>query len=174
LLEVCLLKKEFEFDENMEWIIKNGSLVNIKKLLIHNFAYPEEVLDKIYTALFPLNKRNTIIRIATESESVRWILNLINNEFSELLIKECQILNSDLTKRESSKKEIHAATDLASFTFCPASYAICQTYTIDIREQETIYIGNQEHEKQRLLNLSNKHIVIERQREIISPAGAAL
>lgn len=169
LLEACLLKKEFEFDKNMEWIIRNGSLVNIKKLLVHNFAYPEEVLEKIYTALFPLNKRNTIIRIANESESAKRIINMINNEFSELFIKECQILISDLTKRESSKKETHAATDLASFTFCPASYAICQTYTIDIREQETIYTGNQEHERQRLLNLSNKHIIIERQREIISP-----
>lgn len=169
LLEVCLSKNKFEFDEDIEWLLKSGSVDNIKKLLVHNFSYSEEVLEKIYTALFPFNKKNTIIRIATESESVRWVLNTINNKFSELLIKECQTVILDLIKKDSHKKETHAATDLANFTFCPASYAICQTYTIDIREQEIVYVGNQEHEKQRLFNLSNKHVIIERQREIISP-----
>lgn len=173
------IKKQFLFDvcqsnqllkyENIEWLLfrdmfdHNDSIDMVKKLAQSCLKYDELILEKIYSSLFPNNDKNFFLNKAISSSwSNDFRVNYIAErrkekkiEFSDLFSKEFEVQRSGLIKKISIRKETHAATDLANFAFCPASYIISQTYNIDFIEQDVLFIGTQEHKKQRLINLSD-------------------
>ncbi len=163
LFEVCMNNCLFEFNENVKWIFENANINNIKTILTTKFGYKKNIIEKIYLAYYPSNNNNFYIENVdtknwSENFKMRYIKeqeNHIKSEFSKLFINEFESIEKKAGKRKRIRKETHAATDLASFVFCPASYALNQTFDINIQEQENVFIGIQEHEKQRLLSLTD-------------------
>jgi len=163
LYEVCMFAPDFKYNETVKWVFENASLDKINKILTSKIGYNKETIEKIYTAFYP---DNNIKYYRQKSRNSDWSVDFqiryyeeretkIRNLFSKLFINELEEAGKSLTKRLITKKEAHAATDLANFVFCPASYAINQTFYIDFQENENVFIGTQEHEKQRLLGLSD-------------------
>lgn len=174
LFDVCLSTIEFKYTVNIKWLFENASLAKITDLLVKKADYHIEILEKIYKAFFPNNDVNYYLKKATTSEwSVGFKSNYIqekkdkiDSDFTKLLLTEIEATEKNLIKKKSIKKETHAATDLANFVFCPVSYALNQTFYIDIQEQENVFIGTQEHEKQRLLSLSDNKKIEDHKHEI--------
>jgi hypothetical protein len=163
LFEVCMSSIEIKFNENIKWLFQNTTIEKIKTILLEKIGYKSDIIAKIYLAHFPFNNIDFYEQKASISNwswgfTYDYIHEQTNNrdkEFSKLFLKELEAKIKILIKRKSTKKETHAATDLANFVFCPASYVINQSFYIDIQEQENVFIGTQEHEKQRLLSLSD-------------------
>jgi hypothetical protein len=74
----------------------------------------------------------------------------------ETLLKLKNLLYKDITLikniRKDIKKEIHSATDLAGFSFCPASYVTARKFEVDYSDNYEIFNGIEQHEKRRLLS----------------------
>ncbi|MEI7503371.1 MAG: hypothetical protein WCJ61_08795, partial [Paludibacter sp.] len=163
LFEVCMSSSKIEFNENIKWLFENAKIENIKLILKQKIGYQSDIIEKILLAHYPFNnidfyKQKASISNWSGSFKQNYVQEQTNNrerEFCKLFLTELEANVNILIKKNSIKKETHAATDLANFVFCPASYVINQSFYIDIQEQENIFIGIQEHEKQRLLSLSD-------------------
>jgi hypothetical protein len=163
LYEVCMFAPDFKYNETVKWVFENARPDKIIKILTNKLGYTLEIVGKIYAAFFP---EDNIKYYQEKTQNTEWSYDfridyIIQNEsskfdlFSKLFIKELEASEKSLIKRIIKKKEAHAATDLANFVFCPASYAVNKTFYIDIQENENIFIGTREHERQRLLSLSD-------------------
>ena len=164
LNEVCNFSIGEMCYQNILWLLENEGIDfnEIKHLIIKKLAYKNDNLEKIFSALFPENdllyyKKRTYNKGWSSRFKDEYILENYNKkltQFLNLFEIEFKFGSNLLTNKVNIKRETHAATDLANFAFCPASYIIGQTYKIDIPEQENIFIGKQEHQKQRLLNFT--------------------
>lgn len=157
--EVCCMKRVV--DANFDWLIEFADIDAIKQVISHFTGYKLEVLEAIHLALFPNNNKNFFIekaRTKNWTSDFEWSYNSdqqkrIKNLFIDLFKTQLRITPSDAPVKDILKKQTHSATDLASFTFCPVSYVLAQTYDLNFSEQENIYVGQKEHDKKRLLNI---------------------
>lgn len=160
VFETCMLKSELKLDRTVEWLFENANIDRIKKVLTYKAGYNTNIIEKIYSAYFPKNNIDYYIQ---EGGKKKWsttfiedIENGINKKFKKLFLNEIEKAENKLTTKKNTRKETHSATDLANFVFCPVSYFINQKYHIDIQEQENVFVGAEEHQKQRLLSLSDR------------------
>lgn len=170
-----LSSSAFNKNENLWWLLMNGSINIVKMILSKLLNYDLDIIDKIYIAIYPNNDINFFKKNAQNSEWSYYIKEhyiheqelIIKKKFTNLFIIEQSTLIKSIEKRENQIKTTHSATDLASFTFCPASYLINQLYhNNNFTEQESVFIGIKEHEKQRLISLLD-YDKVERFRRII-------
>jgi hypothetical protein len=162
LIEACLLDTSYKYNKIVKWLFENCSVDKIKFLLNLKFGYDASIVDKIYSAFFPMNNIKYFKEKAEVSDWSYYFKKTYvkeretetNKKFKNLFLNEIEKRENKLTQKRNTRKETHAATDLANFVFCPASYVINQKYNIDIQEQENVFIGNTEHEKLRLLRLN--------------------
>ncbi|MEY4894220.1 MAG: hypothetical protein RL751_1035, partial [Bacteroidota bacterium] len=163
-IELCLNPKHTHHKKAMTRLFTEGSLEAIKVLITKKLNYSTEILEKIYSAFYPSNDLAYYSKKAINSEwspdfkeqYIRERVSLINMQFKRLFKEEMEAEASQLVKKTWSKKSTHSATDLANFAFCPASYFLNQKYELNIEEQENVFIGNTEHNKQRLLRLADR------------------
>jgi CRISPR/Cas system-associated exonuclease Cas4 (RecB family)/cold shock CspA family protein len=145
----------------LSYLIDTNDIQIIKKIIGIKTGSTIDFIDKIYAALFPLNRLEYYREKAKENDwpdsfKEKYIF---ENELkaTKKLIDTFSLTNEtpyvSMSLKVVTKKETHAATDLANFAFCPASYALSQTYNLDFSEQENINIGEAEHQNQRFLNL---------------------
>lgn len=140
-----------KYDDNLKWLIENLQIDKLKNVINIALGYSNDIIYSIYKAFFPHQNTSFFKKWGVEMENER----LLN--FKKLFIQEFEVKSNNLIKIKNTVKKItHSATDLANFTFCPASYAINQTYEVDFSEQENVFIGTQEHQKQRLIGLHDK------------------
>lgn len=164
IFDVCMNKKETLFTECVKWLFQHGTFLMMKKVLISKYDYTSDSIDVIYKHLHPESDINYYCEIANSNDwSDSFKNEYLNNKtkrvyraFAKLFANEIDGLYKKPVLKKSFRKETHSATDLANFVFCPASYSINQTYHINIDEEENIFIGTQEHEKQHLKTLSKR------------------
>lgn len=56
-------------------------------------------------------------------------------------------LNTSINLKEITKKTCYSATDLANYTYCPASYIIPRKYDTPKIENEKVLVGEEFHKK---------------------------
>lgn len=171
----CVFMESFAFEVSMEknhphqkeaakWLFSEGSLETVKKFITKKLNYSREAIDIIYLTHYPSNDSLYYEKKALSSNWSHgfredYILartNQINVRFKNLFQEELEMSESIIPKKNTEKKNTYSATDLANFAFCPASYILNQTYDLNIEEQEKVFIGLSEHNKQRLLRLSDR------------------
>ncbi|MEN9997833.1 MAG: hypothetical protein RI922_823 [Bacteroidota bacterium] len=163
-LEICLSKEHFYHKEGITWLFAEGSLELLKKYISKKLNYRQETLDNIYLAFYPSNDslyyyKKTWNSKWSEDFKDQYIQErnqLINLRFRGLLKAELEMTELPLEIKKWKKKNTHTATDLANFAFCPASYFLNQKYDLNIEEQENVFFGINEHNKQRLLRLADR------------------
>ncbi len=166
LIEACMNKTKFKNNETVSWVLGCADIEVGKSLLISKLGYNEYNIEKIYAAFFPSNnidyyRQKAYISDWSEDFSIYYVSNHVSKihaEFKNIFLNELNISERKISKRNNEIKKTHSASDLANFVFCPVSYALNQTFYIDINEQENVFIGNNEHEKLRLLNLSDSEM----------------
>ena len=84
-----------------------------------------------------------------------WILKYSNSECIKEILKEIE-LKKDLGSiklKDKKLTEIHSATDLANFNFCPVNYTISKSFEIEFpTNEDEMLIGTNLHENLRLIN----------------------
>lgn len=156
-----------------KWFCEESSFEGFKKFVSFRLSYSVNILAQIYASFYPKNDIKYFEKKDCSSEFIRDRNNEMIQSFRKLFIDELTLLkNGAIQKKKVIKKETHAATDLASFAFCPASYAINQMYYIDISEEENVFVGTKEHEKQRLLGFNDRNAIVEKRNTIRTPIDA--
>lgn len=164
VLEVCMNKEHFYYEEGIKWLFAEGSLELFKVYIAKKLNYTKETVDKIYLAFYPSNDSLYYYKKAWNSnwspgfkdEYIQERNQQSNSRFRRLLREELEMIEIPLVEKKWKKKNTHTATDLANFAFCPASYFLNQKYDLNIEEQENVFIGINEHNKQRLLRLADR------------------
>ncbi len=89
---------------------------------------------------------------------------------TDYLIREVRDKKNSLLQRKVLNVDFISATDLANFTYCPASYAIAKTFVTDTNENAVV--GTSLHEQGRLLprSLESKDEDAERRRSSVRNA----
>jgi CRISPR/Cas system-associated exonuclease Cas4 (RecB family)/cold shock CspA family protein len=163
-LEMCLNTEHFYHNEAITWLFAEGSHELFKVYIAKKLNYTPEAVDKIHLAFYPLNDSLYYYKKAWNSN---WSADFkdkyiqerneqSNSRFRRLLKEELEMIEIPLVIKKWKKKNTHTATDLANFAFCPASYFLNQKYDLNIEEQENVFIGINEHNKQRLLRLADR------------------
>jgi hypothetical protein len=157
VFEYCLNCLNLKNNHIISWLFRHSTIERIKLFIVKKLQYSNNTVDSIYNSFFPSNN----IKYFEKNISSDWsddfkekYLNKIKEKFIELFESEINTSIQNIRKEKLEIKKIHSATDLANFTFCPASYIINQLNEVpSFKEQESILIGINEHEKQRLLSL---------------------
>lgn len=163
-LEISVKKEHPHHKVAAKWIFSEGSLKLVKKFIHKTLNYSSEAIEKIYLAFYPSNDSSYYV---TKAKNSNWSYDFrdnyirertyqINERFKSLFREELEMTESSIPKKNWEKKNTHSATDLANFAFCPASHILNQKYDLNIEEQEKVFIGLSEHNKQRLLRLSDR------------------
>lgn len=155
-----MLDVNYEFENAYYWLFFNLDINLLKKLTAYRLGYSEPVIDKIYISLFPDNNTSYYIQ---KSNTKNWSENFkkeyarmknfeIDNKFAKLFFDEI-LMSKNPKPLKPRIKETHTATDFSNFVFCPAYYYLNQIFQIDLSEHENVFIGSQEHYKNRLISV---------------------
>ena len=154
--------KYFESDPFLEletWLLEHANINIAIEVLSRKYNYKRELVQNWYNAFFP---NNDTLHYNKWAKSHNWSDDLkktyisdklenIRNRFLALFVKQKEVLEI-----KPNLKSVHSATDLATYQFCPASYVINATHNLSCLENDLMFIGREEHEKVRLLEIKNR------------------
>lgn len=151
-------RKYLEYDKITQTYFDNEPIEVLNKVLIQKSNYSLELLNNYYIALFPENNinfystyvRNKDWKSDYKATYINQNLAEIEEKYKNLFLNEIKTKSTNLIERKNKRKTTYSATDLANFTFCPASYFLTQTFCLDFSNQDNVIVGINEHEKQRL------------------------
>lgn len=155
---IVAVRKKLENDRITQAYFDNEPIGVLNKVLIQKSNYSLELLNNYYIALFPENNinfyntyiRNKVWKSDYKASYVNQKLTEIEQKYKNLFLNEIKTKSTNLIERKNKRKTTYSATDLANFTFCPASYFLSQTFCLDFSNQDNVIVGINEHEKQRL------------------------
>ncbi len=161
----CLINEKYEQLEN--WIEKNVNLDILINYISLKYNYNIELVLRWYQALFPGSDPQYFLKRVKESDwgnklsgdYLKFNLEKIRSRFLELFI-----VHKDIVRKEVPQKTVHSATDLASFQYCPASYVLAATFDISMIDNDSMFIGREEHKKIRLLSFKKRDEFIDQSR----------
>jgi cold shock CspA family protein len=127
-----------------------GSYINeVGKYL----GYLPEAIEKLKISIFP---NRDLAYFDRRAQLENWGPEWSSRMNYETLLKLKNLLYKEITLtktlREDKRKEIHSATDLAGYSFCPASYVTLRLYEVSYEDNYEIFNGTEQHEKRRLLS----------------------
>lgn len=153
------------FPELETWLLKHATINIAIEVLIRKYNYKRELVQNWYNAFFPNNDIFHYNKLASSQDwspysqktYISGKLENIRARFIALFIKQ-----KDVLEIKPNIRTVHSATDLATYQFCPASYVVNATHNLSRLENDLMFIGREEHEKVRLLEIKNRKQLRER------------
>lgn len=136
--------------------------------LLKQLGFTEgEILDSFCRAVDSRYDGETHEVTFKDKKLDKWITAQVAFTIIDLLMDELNIRKQKKRIDKASVTSTISATDLAAYTFCPASYAIAKTFVVESTEE--MDRGTEQHERQWLLNdtfqafrQSDEHSVMDR------------